>query len=84
MIDWMLAARIDPLAAVIALSVALGLVVGIEMGRRFWWAGQREQRILIRAPGCISLLTYPPGGGRASSHGWRRSSESIGRRWPPA
>ena len=35
MIDWMLAARIDPLAAVIALSVALGLVVGIEMGRRF-------------------------------------------------
>ena len=35
MIDWMLAARIDTLAAVIALSVALGLVVGIEMGRRF-------------------------------------------------
>lgn len=34
MIGWMLAARIDPLGAVIALSVALGLVVGIEMGRR--------------------------------------------------
>lgn len=34
MIDWMLAARIDPLGAVIALSVALGLVLGIEMGRR--------------------------------------------------
>jgi hypothetical protein len=34
MIDWMLAARIDPLGAVIALSIALGLVVGIEIGRR--------------------------------------------------
>ncbi len=33
-IDYMLALRIDPLGAVIALSVALGLVVGIEMGRR--------------------------------------------------
>lgn len=33
-LDWMLAARIDPLGAVIALSIALGLVVGIEMGRR--------------------------------------------------
>ena len=34
MINYMLALRIDPLGAVIVLSAALGLVVGIEMGRR--------------------------------------------------
>ncbi len=33
MINYMLALRIDPLGAVIALSVALGMVLGIEMGR---------------------------------------------------
>ena len=33
MINYLLALRIDPLGAVIALSVALGMVLGIEMGR---------------------------------------------------
>lgn len=34
MINYMLTHQIDPLGAVIALSMALGLVVGIELGRR--------------------------------------------------
>lgn len=34
MINYMLALRIDPLGAVIAMSVALGMVIGIEIGRR--------------------------------------------------
>ena len=34
MTDLMLALRIDPLGAVIALSVTVGLLLGIEAGRR--------------------------------------------------
>lgn len=33
MIGWMLAARIDPLGAVISLSICFGLALGVQLGR---------------------------------------------------